>query len=252
MGLVQRSYKFISDIFQARLDSGSVVTHHRSSESFFKGKASKETASRAERTMMAICAVGEKRKRDDGDENFYGSKRRFVKGGIVEVDLEKEEKKTLTIRDDVDGDFQHVDAPRLPSSPCEFSTRDSVPLQKSHDERIEKVRITLENLTFINSDTQFLDNSPNTMHVEDHDDYIPEWESKSRGKRCHSESSIELPPHANAFTGSLPGDSGRMSAPPNLDATWSLTSHLAGCSSPGYVSTCSEGESLDLAFELAH
>ncbi|KAM0254841.1 hypothetical protein ACHAQJ_006382 [Trichoderma viride] len=175
-----------------------------------------------------LINVGEnKRKREDDDGNFYQSKRRLMKGSVVEAVLEKEENKTGTIRDDADG------VPRLPSSPCEFSDRDSASLQESHDERIAKVRTTLENLKFLDPDTQSPDNSPSTMHAEAHDDYIQEWESRYRGKRCHSESSIELPPHANAFTGALPGDSGRMSAPPNLDATWSLTSHLAGCPSPG-------------------
>ncbi|KAL7799983.1 hypothetical protein V8C37DRAFT_413975 [Trichoderma ceciliae] len=252
MGLVKRSYRVFSDIFQAPLDSGGIAASPRASGSILKERVLKARALVAERAVRFINVRGKKRKRRGDNGDFDRRKRRLVKGGVVaavgEKEEDEEEEESVTIRDDVDGVVRCTDTSRLPSSPSKFPATDVAYSQESHEQRIAKVSINLEKLTFTESDTPSIDSSPSTPHTETHDDYDWSWLERNQEhciRRCCSDGSIRLPVDADAFAGALPDGRGRRSAPPTLDATWSLTSHLADCLSTGSVSALTREESPD-------
>ncbi|KAL6901692.1 hypothetical protein GGI43DRAFT_383295 [Trichoderma evansii] len=146
----------------------------------------------------------------------------------VERDLEAEREGNSVMDLSDFFDLLRTDTTRLLPTPCEFSSQHRALLKENVDEVVAKVCSALEKSTFNDFDTTTLssDDCLSTISTEvDGDDHKPDKGIINRRQGHCSLKLEEMPPHANAFTGALPGR-GHTSSPPNLDATWTLTSHF--------------------------
>lgn len=163
------------------------------------------------------------------EEDDYPCKRMFLEESIVEGDLKTEGEGNLMMDLGDIRDFLRTDIPRLLPTPCESSAQHRALLKEEVDEVVAKVCSALEKSTLadVDADTLSSDIRSTTITAEAvDDDHVPNERIINRRRGHCSLNLDEIPPHANAFTGALPGNRGHRSAPPNLDATWTLTSHV--------------------------
>jgi len=172
--------------------------------------------------------VAEKKRKQvvDDDDNVYPSKRVFTEEDVVKSDLEAEGEGNSVMNLHDFYELLRLDTPRLPPTPCEFSAQHRALLEENTGALVAKVCSALEESTSTDFDTTNLscDDRLSTASTEvDGDNHIPDRETINRRRGHCSLSLEEMPPHANAYTGALP-DRAHRSSPPNLDATWTLTS----------------------------
>ncbi|KAK6447004.1 hypothetical protein FP744_10003254 [Trichoderma asperellum] len=178
---------------------------------------------------MSTDVTETKRKQVVDDENVYPHKKVFTEENVVEGDLEVEVDGDSATDSDDDYDLLRTGTPRLVPTPCEFSARDLALAKESIDEIVAKACSALEKsaITDLDADTLSSETCPSTTLTEPgDDDHVSDEGIRNRRQGHHSLILEEMPPHANAFTGALPGDRGHRTSPPNLDATWTMTSHF--------------------------
>lgn len=208
MGLMKRSRRFVSEFLQAPVDSGYAAITPRANKVLLKEKLSKR-ASVVARTMESIRTKEKKRKREPDADGLVQRKRRLAG---------EEEEETL-----LHDDAGQPAASHLPSFPCGFPAEEGACLRENHDELITQVQRILESLSFDDDDAE----SPGTSTNAIYDALEPV--GRYRERRCHSESSILLAPHDDAFMGEVPDGCRRRSAPPDLDVTWRSVSDSGTC-----------------------
>ncbi|PTB41420.1 uncharacterized protein TrAFT101_009973 [Trichoderma asperellum] len=179
--------------------------------------------------MISTDDTETKRKQVIDDENVYPHKKVFMEENAVEGDLEVEVDGDPTTDSDDDYDLLRTDTPHLAPTPCEFSAQNLALAKESVDKIVAKACSALEKSAITNLDADTLSSdtcSSTTLTEAGDDDHVPDEGIRNRRQGHRSLNLEEMPPHANAFTGALPGDRGHRSSPPNLDATWTMTSHF--------------------------
>lgn len=125
-------------------------------------------------------------------------------------------------------DCPRSDTRRLRSTPPRLSTRRRALPKKNTDKAVSRTSRALKKsiCADLDADSCSSDTCSNTSCTEADDRFDAPHEETRRRIRGHcSENLKQVPPHSDAYTGRLP-DRGHISAPPNLDATWTMTSHL--------------------------
>lgn len=161
-------------------------------------------------------------------------KRRWQRAGgdydYEEITVEETWKKVVKesfVKDDQKGHSTRSDTRHLHSTPRRRSTRHGASPKKKIDKAVSNPCRSLKESICSDSDTDSCSSDicsdTSCIEIDDSGD-VPDGETRRcRRGRC-SENLNQVPPHSNDYTGRLP-DRGHVSAPPNLDATWTMTSH---------------------------
>lgn len=166
--------------------------------------------------------------------NISKKRRRQSAGGdydYEEITVEEVRKKVVVkesfVKDGQKGHSARSDIRHLRSTPRRLSPRHGVPPKKKIDKAVSKACRALKESICSYSDTDSCssDNCSDTSCTESDDSGdVPDEETRRCIRGHCSENLKQVPPHANAYAGGLP-DRGHVSAPPNLDAMWTMTSH---------------------------